>query len=156
MRPEVLLFYKPKRAWIIHLRTSPWQIQASSIDHNCWQVNTERTPDPKSRSSHAYHRIPLRKAYHTPITHLQLISHKSRVTSHTLHRPEDRCRVTHHVLGFVDPYWARLPCRSRAWKNLVSGGDLDAINVVEHLGKAGLREACYGWQNWSVVLQWRT
>jgi len=117
MRLEILLFHKSKRVWIHSLGTSPCQNQASSIDHICWQVNTERTPDPKSLSSHAHHQIPLRKAYHTSATYLL------QAASHTSLRPEDRRRVTYHVLGILGPILSKVA-----------------------MPKSGMEEPCVGWR----------
>jgi hypothetical protein len=107
------------------LRTSPCPIQASPIDHICWQVNTGRTLDLKSRASHAYHGIPLRKAYHTPITHLQLISHKSQVTSHKSHlTPARRSAPSHSSCPRI----------------------LGPILGKVAMPKSGMEEPCVGWR----------
>ena len=104
MRLEVLRFHKSERAWMHSLAniTMPKSniihqphLLAGQCRSHIWH---------KSRSSHEYYRIPLQKAYHTPITCLKFIAHESQVSHmshHTVRRPAPSHSPCPEILGPV-------------------------------------------------------
>ncbi|KAF2799072.1 hypothetical protein K505DRAFT_80803 [Melanomma pulvis-pyrius CBS 109.77] len=85
-----------------------------------------------------------RDAYHTPITHLRPISHKS-------HRTEDRRPVTIHVLDCKNHVGQGNHAEVGSRKIPVLSGGLDAIQVVELWRKQGSERRVHSPEQMTIV-----